>query len=386
MDMTKAFDVTMHSLIFTKMMLAGLSPIFIRLLIFIYTKQYANVRWNSQFSSSFTMHNGVQQGAILSALAYCFYCEQLFSLLEQRRSGCWVKGHFLGLFGYSDDNVCIAPFLSSLQDMVRTCEEFAISHNLKFSTDPNPLKCKTKTLAFLKVPRALPNIHLCGNPLPWTDRFKHLGITIENRMDGCYHDISIKNAQYISRNIELNQEFYFADPFTKLKLNKIYNSHYYGSPLWDLFGPAAIKVESSYNKSVKAMLDLPISTHRNLIEPLTGESHIKIILIRRFLSFIKKIKLSGEPPLVMLLTEAAADVRSTTGSNLRNIIVLAGKTFIAALNILDADKVEYQRLEDKEAWKIKLAIELVEAKANSKDIPGFNKEELDTILEYVCTQ
>ena len=67
-------------------------------------------------------------------------------------------------------------------------------------------------------------------------------------------------------------------------------------------------------------------------------------------------------------------------------MVLAGKTFIAALNILDADKVEYQRLEDKEAWKIKLAIELVEAKANSKDIPGFNKEELDTILEYVCTQ
>ena len=88
----------------------------------------------------------------------------------------------------------------------------------------------------------------------------------------------------------------------------------------------------------------------------------------------------------MLLTEAAADGRSTTGSNLRNIMVLAGKTSIAALNILDADKVEYHRIEDKEAWKIKLAIELVKAKANTKDIPGFNKEELDTILEYVCTQ
>ena len=48
MDMTKAFDVTMHSLIFTKMMKAGLSPIFIRLLIFIYSQQYTNVRWNSE--------------------------------------------------------------------------------------------------------------------------------------------------------------------------------------------------------------------------------------------------------------------------------------------------------------------------------------------------
>ena len=332
------------------------------------------------------MRNGVRQGAILSALAYCFYCEQLFSLLEQRRSGCWVKGHFLGLLGYSDDNVCIAPSLSALQDMVRTCEEFASSHNLKFSTDPNPMKFKTKTLAFLKVPRDLPNIHLCGNPLPWTDRFKHLGVTIGNRVDGCLQDITIKNAQYISRNIELNQEFHFADPFTKLKLNKIHNSHYYGSPLWDLFGPGAIKVESSYNKSVKAMLDLPFATHRNLIEPVTGDSHIKIILIRRFLSFVEKIKKSGKPPLVMLLSEAAADVRSTTGSNLRNIMILAGKTSIAALSVLDADKVEYHRLKDNEAWKVKLVTELVEAKANSKEIPGFNEDELSSILDYVCTQ
>ena len=148
MDMTKAF--TMHSLLFTKMIQAGLSAIFLCLLIFIYTEQYANVRWNSQFSSQFSMHNGVRQGAILSALAYCFYCEQLFSLLEQRRAGCWIKGHFLGLLGYSDDNVCLAPSLHALQEMIKTCEEFAKSHNLRFSTDPNPQKCKTKTLAFLK--------------------------------------------------------------------------------------------------------------------------------------------------------------------------------------------------------------------------------------------
>ena len=69
MDTTKAFDVTMHSLLFSKMMQAGLSAIFIRLLIFIYSEQFANVRWNNQFSAEFSMHNGVRQGAILSALA-----------------------------------------------------------------------------------------------------------------------------------------------------------------------------------------------------------------------------------------------------------------------------------------------------------------------------
>ena len=206
MDMTKAFDVTMHSLLFTKMMQAGLSDIFIRLLIFIYSEQYANVRWNNQFSSLFSMHKGVRQGTILSPLAYCFYCEQLFSLLEQRRAGCWIKGHFLGLLGYSDDNVCLKPSLSALQEMIRICEEFAKLHNLKFSTDPNPKKCKTKTLAFLKKPRDIPNVYLCGNPFPWTDKFKHLGVTIGNKIDGCSLDMNIKNAQYVSKNIELNQD------------------------------------------------------------------------------------------------------------------------------------------------------------------------------------
>ena len=140
MDMTKAFDVTVHSLLFTKMLKAGLSAIFLRLLIFIYTEQFANVRWNGELSSVFTMHNGVRQGAILSALAYCFYCEELFVLLERGRSGCWVNGFFLGLLGYSDDNICLAPSLNALQSMLETCESYASEHNLRFSTDPDPIK------------------------------------------------------------------------------------------------------------------------------------------------------------------------------------------------------------------------------------------------------
>ena len=386
MDMTKAFDVTMHSLLFTKMMQAGLSAIFIRLLIFIYSEQFANVRWNNQFSAQFSMHNGVRQGAILSALAYCFYCEQLFSLLEQRRAGCWVKGHFLGLLGYSDDNVCLAPSLSALQEMIRTCEEFANSHNLKFSTDPNPQKCKTKTLAFLKKPRDLPNVYLCGNPLPWTDKFKHLGVTIGNKIDGCSLDMNIKNAQYVRKNIELNQEFHFSDPFTRLKLNNIYNSHYYGSCLWDLFSPGSVHLESSYNRSVKIMLDLPFATHRYLIQPLTEQEHVKILLVRRFLSFIEKIKKSAKPPLLMLLSDAMYDARSITGSNIRNIMLLVGKTSINGVCPADSNSIQYFEVKPEDIWRIPLAKELVEINSNNLEVPGFDEEELRRILNYICTE
>ena len=48
MDMTKAFDLTLHSKLFMKMMDAGFPPIFVRLFIHLYVNQVANVRWDSK--------------------------------------------------------------------------------------------------------------------------------------------------------------------------------------------------------------------------------------------------------------------------------------------------------------------------------------------------
>ena len=48
MDMTKAFDMVQHSLMFKKLINLRFSLIFTRLLMKMYTLQYANVRWNGK--------------------------------------------------------------------------------------------------------------------------------------------------------------------------------------------------------------------------------------------------------------------------------------------------------------------------------------------------
>ena len=85
--------------------------------------------------------------------------------------------------------------------------------------------------------------------------------------------MKVKKARYISRNIELNQEFHFIATEKKLKVNNIYNSSWFGSVLYNLYITEAVKIESSYNRSIKIMLDLPYGTHRGLIKPLTGQKH-----------------------------------------------------------------------------------------------------------------
>ena len=94
MDQSKAFDVTTHSKMFMKLITGngtgnGLSLVFVRLLVFIYTKQFANMRWgNGEISSIFTMKNGIRQDAVFSVIAYCYYVENLFKILKKKMSGC----------------------------------------------------------------------------------------------------------------------------------------------------------------------------------------------------------------------------------------------------------------------------------------------------------
>lgn len=269
--------------------------------------------------------------------------------------------------------------------MLKTCQDYAASHNLRFSTDPNPTKCKTKTMAFLKNPRILPNLILCGNPLPWTDKCKHLGTTIANKIDGCEEDMRVKNAMYIEKNIDLNQEFHFAHPATKLLVNRIYNSHYSSSPLWNLFGGGASKIESSYNRSVKIMLDLPYATHRKLIEVLIEAKHVKKVLISRFLGFMEKISSSNKNAIKMLMEIAKKDVRSVTGNNYRNIMFLVGKASVNEVTKEDVEKIEYFPLDEAEVWKVKAIKELIDVKNKQLNIENLKPEEIEEVLTFLCT-
>ena len=62
------------------------------------------------------------------------------------------------------------PPASLLKNMLRIAQDFNTSHGLKFSTNPNPMTSKTKCIAWLKKPRELPKLEICGNLLPWVDK------------------------------------------------------------------------------------------------------------------------------------------------------------------------------------------------------------------------
>ena len=247
MDLSKAFDRVKHSALFWKLLKKGMPPVYVRLLLVMYEKQKANVRWNNVLSETFSVNNGVKQGAVLSPILFCVYIDSLFSVLRRNRTGCWINGMYAGIMGYADDMWLLSPTQDGLQEMVQICSDYCKNLNLSFSTRSGFKKSKTKCIAHTKKEKTLRKIVLDGCELPWVSHAKHLGHKISFKINGLSEDLMEKRATYINRVNELNQEFYFVNSSTKIMINNIFNSSFYSSQIWDLFSDEAIRLEKSWN-------------------------------------------------------------------------------------------------------------------------------------------
>jgi hypothetical protein len=385
MDLKKAFDTVKHSVLFRKLLKRGIPSTYVRLLMTMYAKQVANVKWNNVCSANFPIRNGVKQGAVLSAILFCIYIDDLFSVLRKSRSGCWINDQFYGMLGYADDIMLISPTHDGLQEMVNNCASFMTSHNLMFSTNPDPKKCKTKCLAFTKKSRELTPIQLYGNNLPWVSSAKHLGTKVENCLNGVVKDLMEKRAIFINRNNELRQEFHFAHPRTLIKTNNIFNTSMYGCMLWDLFGKEAERLEKTWNVSQRLMLGLHRETHRYFIEPISETKHIMTHLYKRFVSFINGVLKNKKLPLRLLCDVAIKNCRSTTGGNLRRIMLRCGAGSLKELMHHRWQNEDYMKTDEINQWKIEAVKYLIEARLDDNVLPRFTKSEINTILDYIST-
>ena len=133
------------------------------------------------------------------------------------------------------------------------------------------------------------------------------------------------------------------------------------------------------------MADLPYATHRYLIEPVSEQKHMSIQLIQNFVGFMEKIRNSTKQILKMLYQITRKDVKTVTGSNLRNILCL---TDLCDVDMLDKNSVanlKYSSVDEDNRWRVSMVKELIDMK-NSLDDPlnGWEPEELDEILEFAC--
>ena len=385
MDLSKAFDMVEWGELFSALVGKGIHPIFLRVLLFIYKNQKCNVKWAGQLSEKFDVSNGVRQGAISSPLLFSVYIDELLRILRKSGLGCHISQVFLACYGYADDLMLLSASKSGLQEMINICEKFAKKKNLKFSTDPNPSKSKTKGVIFSKKAvntRNIPPVLLNGDPLPWVSQVKHLGHVLQCN-NSMQTDCLQKRGKLIGKLNSFSQEFHFVQPEVFVKILCIYATSFYGSNLWNLYSKDCERIFSAWNVSIRQCFGLARETHRYFIEDISEVLHPKTVMCGRLAGFHRTLKTSLKFPIRFLVNLKERDQRSYFGENLCKIGKECGKPFPTKEEV--KKHLKFFRVPENEKWRIPLIKDLIACKYGMGDIPNLSLAEIEEILGSICT-
>ena len=143
-------------------------------------------------------------------------------------------------------------------------------------------------------------------------------------------------------------------------------------------------IGKSWNVSQRIMHGLDKKTHKYLIEPVCGTRHMEIKLHKCFINFTKKISVSKKMAMKGLFHSIKHDCQSTTGHNLRMLMIQYGKNRIEDMDIDMTENKQYEIIPNDEMWRVDFIKELIDIKHGIKVVAEFDTKEIDSLLQFTC--
>ena len=133
------------------------------------------------------------------------------------------------------------------------------------------------------------------------------------------------------------------------------------------------------------MFNLPRTTHRYLLEPLTEKPHVQFSIMKRFVNFCDQLRHSKKLVLNMMIKHCENNSQSKTGHNLRTILLKTEKTNISQIDSASINSQKYFRIPDGEEWRVDFLKELIEVRNDPALLENFSIEEIEDFIHFACT-
>ena len=137
---------------------------------------------------------------------------------------------------------------------------------------------------------------------------------------------------------------------------------------------------------VRSALNFNRQTHRNLIQPLSEYSHLKVMLASRYVRFHKSLVDSSKFTIRFLARLAEKDMRIVLGGTLE---YLAKECNVSSVERLSPSLIKknlvYCETTPGMDWKESVTREMLSARDNRIAVISFTKDEITDILAFACT-
>ena len=131
-------------------------------------------------------------------------------------------------------------------------------------------------------------------------------------------------------------------------------------------------------------MNVPNTTHRYLIELISGSLHSKVILDSRYCGFVKSLLSSPKYPVRVLASMCSGDYRTVMGNTLPEIgkeFGVQGADLCMLTSATVKKKMKYFLVPDPESWRTGFLSELT---SKDLEVPGFTSQEISEMVSFLC--
>lgn len=180
------------------------------------------------------------------------------------------------------------------------------------------------------------------------------------------------------------QEFSYTDPKIKIRIFNIFATSFYGSGLWDLTSNDVERIFKSWNVAVRLAFGVPPTTHRYLIEYMSGALHPKTMLSGRYTKFVNSLCTSSKVEVALLANMAVQDNRTVMGKTVSKLKQELNSQVLTPNMI--KENLKYFPVPQDEKWRLPFLDELLSVEANASTIDEcFSPSDVKLMISSLCT-